>query len=525
MDCLLVHVPKEQTYYPPLNIYRSCNQMSLGLMALADLADRSGFRTRVVHVGVEKALDGNFSFAGYLRRHRPRAIGFSLQFHHGLVDTLALAAEARRALPEAFLFLGGFTATFFGREIMETAPSVDAVVKGDSEVPLLALLEELVKDGARRLAKVPNLLWRRDGVVAENEQSYVTTEDMLNEMRYTRFELLDHAETYFRLPKAFMVTNLPSPLNMKFNSLLWKAKRSMFLGFPVGRGCVSNCCYCGGGSRAQRHINRRRGVIFRKPEKVVETIEELRQHGFRSCYLSFDPRPWSQPYYLELFRLMRRRKLEFGFHFSAWNLLSRELLDEFARLPGEDSAYLVSPESGSERVRRAVRGQAYTNLELLENLEYADRLGIRTVVYFSLGGFERSREDLEATLALKDEIGRKIRRARVEAFLVETEPGSPWHLDPEKYGIKLQRRSLADFLRDHSSPSYSSMTSLGYTTGFFGDPGISPEEFGERMLKLRCRHFCDQRIKCALLKGFWFLGRSCGLAPGRGTHRSGQERG
>ena len=209
MDCLLVHVPKERTYYPPLNIYRSCNQMSQGLMALADLAERSGFRTGVAHVGVEKALDGNFSFAGYLRRRQPRAIGFSLQFHHGLVDTLALVEEARRAQPEAFLFLGGFTATFFGRDIMETAPSVDAVVKGDSEVPLLALLEELVKGGDPRLAKVPNLIWRRNGVIAENEQSYVTSEDMLNEMNYTRFELLDHAEAYFRLPKAFLVTNLP----------------------------------------------------------------------------------------------------------------------------------------------------------------------------------------------------------------------------------------------------------------------------------------------------------------------------
>ena len=173
---------------------------------------------------------------------------------------------------------------------------------------------------------------------------------------------------------------------MKLNSLLRQGKKDMFLGLPVGRGCVSNCSYCGGGSRAQRHINRRRGVIFRRPEKVAETIEELRRYGFRGCYLSFDPRPLSQPYYLDLFRLLRRRKLGFGFHFSAWNLLSREFLDEFARLPREDSAYLISPESGSERVRRVVRGHTYTNSELLENLKHADRLGIRTVVYFSLGG-------------------------------------------------------------------------------------------------------------------------------------------
>jgi radical SAM superfamily enzyme YgiQ (UPF0313 family) len=484
-DCLLVHVPKEQTYYPPLNIYRSCNQMSLGLMALADLADRSGYQTRVVHIGVEKALDGNFSFSRYLRRCRPRAIGFSLQFHHGLIDTLALVEEARRALPEAFLFLGGFTATFFGRDIMETALSVDGVVKGDSEAPLLALLEELGHGGDRQLGKVPNLLWRREGLVVENDQTYVTTEQVLNDLRYTRFELLDHFETYFRLPKAFMVTNLPSRLNMKFNSLLGRGKKSMFLGLPVGRGCVFNCYYCGGGSRAQRNINRRRGVIFRKPEKVVETIEALRRYGFRSCYLSFDPRPWSEPYYLELFRLLQRRKVDFGFHFSAWKLVSREFLDEFARLPQEGSAYLISPESGSEQVRKTARGYSYRNAELLENLEYADSLGIRTVVYFSLGGLERTRKDLDDTLRLKAEIHRRVRHATVEAFLVEAEPGSPWHLDPEKYQVSLRRRSLADFITDQSSPSYSSMTSLGYTTGLFGDPDIPPREFehhpGSRM--------------------------------------------
>ncbi len=514
LDCLLVHAPKFQTFYPPLNVYQSCNRMTMGILALADFADRKGYRTRVLHAGIEKALDKHFSFTEYLQTHRPRVIGFSLHFHHGIVDTFQLAEEAREAVPEAFIFLGGFTATFFATDIMETVPAVDAVMKGDSEEPFVMVLEKVVRENSRGFRGVPNLVWRRDGETVENEQSYVTSEEILNDLVYTRFDLLDHADMYPSMPKAFIRTNLPSGLNLKFNRFLGKDRSEIYWGLPVGRGCVSNCFYCGGGARAQLRISNRKGVIFRKPEKVIETIREMIDFGFRGCYVSFDPRPWSQEYYVRLFRLMREQGVDFSFLFSAWGLATREFLDEFARTFDSRSAYLISPETGDEDLRRKARGAtSFTNAELLDTLEYADKLGIRTRIYFSIGALEKDWEDFAATLALKNEITKRIDNTEVEAFLIEAEPGAPWHLNPEEYGIKLLRRSLVDFVRDHSSPKYSSMTSLGYTSRFFGNPEMSADDFQRRLLRLKCRYFCDKRLRCKLIRIFWWLARLLGLAP------------
>jgi len=513
LDCLLVHVPKFQTYYPPLNVYQSCNRMTMGLLALADLLDRNGYNTRLVHAGIERVLDKKWSFAAYLRAHRPKVVGFSLHFHHGLVDTFEFVRQARAALPDALIFLGGFTASFFAREILEMLPEADAVVRGDAEQPLLQLLEAAVRSGHRDFGAIPNVLWRRDAALVENEHSYVIDEDTLNDLVFTRFELMEHGGMYRDMPKAFMRTNLPSGLNRKLNRILNKDRSGIYWGLPVGRGCVFTCFYCGGGAKAQWRINRRKGAIFRKPEKVIETILALKRQGYRGCYISYDPQPMSQDFYVRLFRMMREQNIEFGIMFSAWRLASEEFLDAFAKLPGTGHAYLISPETGSDTLRKKARSDCFTTEQLLASVGYADKLGIKTRVYFSIGALEHSESEFQETIALEQELLRRFRHVEVEAFVIEAEPGAPWHLDPESYDITLHRKTLADFLRDHSDPTYSSMTSLGYTSAFFGDRDMAPAEFNRRMLELRCRYFCKQRMICTLMRGFWAVCRVLGIAP------------
>lgn len=514
LDCLFVHAAKLQTYYKPLNVYQSNNRMSLGLIALADLAHRDGYSVRVLHTGIENSLDRHFSFSQYLLNKRPKAIGFSLQFHHGLVDTLRLIKEAKKVLPDVFIFLGGFTATFFAKDILSSTSEADAVIKGDSETPLLMVLDKVIRKRSFDFSDVPNLVWRKNGLLTENEQTYLANEEILNDLEFTNFNLLEHGDKYVGMSKAHIKTNLPDQITQKFNAIASSDRSGIYWGLPVGRGCVFNCFYCGGGAKAQRHINQRKKPIFRKPEKVIETIQSLKKMGYIGSYVSFDPGKQSHKYYIKLFRMMREKKVRFDIIFSAWALASREFLDEFALIKGPKSAYLISPETGNETLRRkALGGHRFSNANLLRNLAYADNLGINTSIYFSIGALERNREDFEKTLALRKEIIKKIKHATVEAFLIEVEPGAPWHLNPERFGIKLLRRTFDDFIRDHSHPYYSSMTNLGYSTGVFGDPDIDPTLFNQKLLKLKCKHFCDKRVSCHLMGSVWSVGRLMGLVP------------
>ncbi|MBT3192154.1 MAG: radical SAM protein [Verrucomicrobia bacterium] len=511
LDGLLIHPAKEWTYYGPLNVYGSCNRMAMGLLALADFAVRKGHNVRVLHTGIERVLDPKFDIANVLRERRPLCVGLSIHFHHSLVDAVRLIREIRVACPDAFIFAGGFTASWFATDLLETMSELDAVIRGDAELPLDALLGAVKSGGA--LDGIDNLVWRRDGAVVDNGQEYVVTEEILNDLTFTRFDLLDHGDQYRLMPKAYIRTNLPAALTRQMNNVISKQRTYYFWGLPVGRGCPFRCFYCGGGARAQRLINRRRGVIFREPERVLDTMRELKQAGFHGAYVSFDPHPQSHTYYVDLFRRMRETKLEFDWMFSSWGLPSEAFLDAFSETMGPRSSFLISPETGSEKLRRMSRGDYYSNDELVASLKSADRRGIRTMVFFCIGLPGEHMEEFQETLDLRDRILRECEHATVEAFMIEIEPASPWFLDPEKYGITLGRRTLDDFLTQESRSNYSSMSSLGYTSSFFGDEPIDEETFSRRLLDLKCTHFCDHQKSCKLMKMAWGLLGAFGVVP------------
>lgn len=513
LDCLMVHVPKFQTYYPAFNVYQSCNRMAMGLLALADLADRQGYAARVINLGVEKILDKSFSFIDYLKINQPKVIGFSLHFHHSLVDTLDCIEEVRKVLPDAFIFAGGFTATFFAEDLLKTTTSLDAVIKGDAETPLLELLATTAGgDGPSDLSTVPNLAWRHNGEIRFNPQSYCTTEEYLNELNFARFDLLEHWQTYVGIPTAYVTTNLPTRFDQWMNKKMSKSRSTTYWGLPIGRGCVSHCFYCGGGAKAQQLLNKRGKPIFRKPEKVIETIKALKSIGYEGAYVSFDPHPWSSPYYVELFQKMRREKVSFNILFSSWGLPSREFLEEFAKTVGPESAYMISPETGSDELRAALRTPSYTNEAFKDFLQYADKLGVRTVSYFTIGMPGETMTEFKETVALKEDMKNNFPLARSEAFLIEIEPAAPWYMQPEDYDIHLNRRSFADFVRDQSTATYSSMTSLGYTSSFFGPDPIGEKEFSAKLDKLRRTYF-DNSTKLGLLSAFWKAGQLFGVVP------------
>ncbi len=514
LDVLFVHVPRFNNYYPALNVHNTCNRMAIGLMALADLVNRNGYQARLIHGGIEYQQDKNFSFEAFLRQHRPKIIGFSQHFHHNLVDTLQWASIAKQTLPNCFITLGGFTSTFFATDIIAKAPFVDAVCKGDAEQPLLELCKRVIDEQSHDLTGLPNFVWRKDKIVQDNEQSYAITQEIFDNLNFTNFQLLDHGKVYIDMPKAPVQTNIPGKFDTFLNQLTGADHGHLFWGLPVGRGCMYNCCYCGGGNKAQQKINQRKGIISRKHEDVIATIRELIGFGFKGGYVSFDPTPkWSEEYYIELFRLIRENNLKFSLLFSAWRLPTRLFLDAFAQTFGAKSAVLISPETGSDEIRMISRPNCFTNEELLERLVYADNLGIRTTIYFSIGALERNVEDIDKTLKLKKQIEERIKHASIEGFLVEAEPGAPWQLDPEKYGIKLSRQSFDDFIRDHCAEKYSSMTHLGYTTPLFGNPDIEPDDFYRKLLQFRCKHFCDKTVQCKIMRGIWSVCRGIGLAP------------
>jgi radical SAM superfamily enzyme YgiQ (UPF0313 family) len=218
MDCLFVHSPKFNNYYRPLGEYTFINYMPMGVLALADLISREGYETEVVHLGVEWIEDRAFSLIDYIARKKPRIVAFPLHWHPQSYDVVEQARRVKEAFPEVFVILGGLTASFYHREIIERFSWVDAVIRGDGEIPLLRLTETISKGGS--LDQVPNLTWRQGGVLRENPLAYCASQTMIDELCFTNFALLKNHRTYIDwVLMPFFVKGFSKERNRLFFSL------------------------------------------------------------------------------------------------------------------------------------------------------------------------------------------------------------------------------------------------------------------------------------------------------------------
>lgn len=441
MNVVLLHVPKQNRVpgaIAPDSL--AVMAMPMGLLSLADTLDRAGFPCEVVHVGVELRLDPGFSLRALLAEERPGLVGFSLHWHHQLADVLAAIADARAALPDAWLIVGGQTASGFAAELLAHAPELDAVVRGDGEVPLRALAEAL-RDGTA-LDAVPNLSWRGEHEVVHNVTRWSAGADELSEMRFTRFELLRHASAYDGEPWVPLAPPVHGP-----------GGRRRTFHLSVGRGCNLTCAFCAGSARAHRELYGRRGPTVRAAAAVVADLRALRDAGTEP-YVCYDPAgPRMTAYWRELFAAIRAAGLLPPLTFECFSLPTAAFVDDFARtFDLARSALVLSPGTADAELRRRLHGAPYPNDALELMLEHARGRGVATHVCFSVypqEGWPETRATARWMRWLSERYG-----AGLYVSPIEMEPYAPWHRDPERYGLRHARASFADFLERHEGGHY-----------------------------------------------------------------------
>ncbi len=492
MKALLLHVPKFNTRYRPIGDLIWLNYMAMGLPAIAEYVKRQGIDVEVVHLGVEWVLNHSFQ-VDELVEGKPdvHAVGLSLHWHHQAYDVIETCRRLKTVRPDLFIFLGGDTASFFAEEIVRDFPVVDSVVRGHGELPALRLLEAL-RDGGS-LFDVPNLTWRDGNRIQENPLSYVAGAADLDDLCYTDFSLLRHSETYIQS------VGLPFFFAKGF-SKEWNVRR-LTLGKPVfplslGRGCPFNCTWCGGGHLSQRnHVSGLHGFACRSTDSVLQSVVDARSMGYGVMHTGMDPEPESQEHFIDLWHAIRAEDIRTDWFFECNSLPAPAFAEAFHRaFPGPDSVLAISPECGNERLRLKHKGPGFTNRSLLKRLEFLEKLGVTVELFFTYGLPGENEDLLRETKALqrKAALFRNVRATRT--FSIEMEPGAPWQMEPELFGIVTDRRSFRDFYEAHSDPNSSPFSSLGYYIPDYFKRPLDPEDpfgdFERRMQGIKCSHFC-----------------------------------
>ena len=504
-DVLFLHVPKFSNYYKPFDEYMFINFISMGLFALADITHSAGYKTEIVHLGIEWICDNDFSILDYIEKTSPKAVAVPIFWHPQTYDAVEVMRAIKKRFPHIFIFTGGFTASYFADEIIREVPAIDAIVRGHGEASVLPLVKAAVENAGGTdkldLSNISNLLWKKTAaggelsIIANSETFFASPED-LDKLNFTNIALLKNHETYrnsFRLNVAYS-KRISREENLKITPV-----RAYHIPLFIGRGCPTECKLCAGRQKNQIKMNASGAVIMRSIEKVCDSIEEVKKYGFDQVIVCTDPFPDKPQYFIDLFRRIRERGIEIEMFFESWGLPAREFIDEFGKtFHGRNSAIAISAESGDETVRAKIRGYSFTNAELFETLDYLEESRVGFLVFFTVGNPFETEDNLGETSRLISEIKEKYNFVRwLTTYPVQIEPGSAIFEEPERYGVEKMLYTFKDYYDFHGSRDSCLYTNLGYNIlGYFKDaPELATKKervdwFSAKISRLRCDKFC-----------------------------------
>ncbi len=496
LDLLLLHVPKFNNFYDPIGHFVLGNLLPMGIFGLADATERSGFRTRIYHLGVEFLLTKKFRLSILLHARKPLLVGLDLHWHYQTHDVLEAVRRIKAEEPEILVVLGGYTATIYAEDILKHHPCVDFIIRGEAEKPLVMLLKT-IKDG-RTFGQVPNLSFRKNGVVQHNPIEYVATCDDLNGLDFARFDLLENAQMYFRQIRHIVwLRSFPR----RFNFAFFTPGRMGGYIVPVARGCPVDCANCGGSRSSVRRSMGRERVTFRSIDVVVEELARVHRFGIEDLYFGLDPYPNSS-YYPDLFRRIRERNLSFGAVFESSGLPSVEFVAEFKATFGsvkpKHLLLLITPETGSEEHRRSNRGNFFTNSELFATLDMMDKQRVPFQLCYSIGLPGESKETLTATRALWKAAAKRYRNlVSQSATIIDGDPGSP--MERGSWDISCAPRTLQETEILHRDSYQGSHTGWGHLPIHHDCttlPVVPPSSGCLRatdvyLRRYKCRYFCN----------------------------------
>lgn len=343
----------------------------------------------------------------------PDVLGLSC-YAWDLEAQLALAERVKAARPGVRVVLGGPSATFHARALLETRPAVDAVVRGEGEETFAALLAaDPLGPGP-----IPGVAWRDPGGVVHPEPLGPPVADL---------------------------ASLPSPL---LAGVLEPPRDNLLLEFS--RGCIYRCRHCAW----QTHDGE--GIRFVSAERVRAEIAWALERGCRHGFVIDSAINSDDDWLKELTRAIRRgdpRGELFLTYFLDYRRVSPDQVTRLARLRTHEP--LVGLESVNPAALRAsgrpeqIRQAFGRAVDLL-----AEAVGpVMPNLMFgmpgdNLGGF---RHTLDFVAELAERPGpRRIRRARVHWAIVT--PGSYFSQRAERYGIVTAPRGVPYLLGSKTFP-------------------------------------------------------------------------
>ncbi|MHA1377067.1 MAG: cobalamin-dependent protein [Candidatus Helarchaeota archaeon] len=472
-DIIFIHPPRvmKRDYSKYAKFVRSTFMfIPMGVFAIADFLEREGFAVKMINYPLEQFFNRNWTLENYLKNIEFKIC--AIDFHwvlnaHGAIE---VSKVVKRVNPNAKIVLGGFSASYYHDQILKFYDTIDGVIKGEGEIPLLEYVKKITRN--LPVESVPNLSYKNSSNhIKINPILYVA--DSLDDLNFSNISLLNNARKYFEL-----------------------SRQIMGIGFaiPNGRGCIFNCPCCGGGREAQKLLNRRQRVTLRSPEKIIEDLHNVIDNfNVRCIFFGHGTYPATFKYWKKLFKLMRREKFDVGGDLEIWRLpFPKEMWKEFfATFVRKQSSISVSPRTLSVKVQQKIAKVCDPTFNFPKNqiqdlIKNANLFRITLRMWLTLGFPFQNWSDIlsDYLYSMKNLV--KYSKSKNQPIIIMNEPfyispGSPAHEAPEKFEIKLKYKYLPEIAKEFERTRVS---------------------FGNRVLNYDSKHFSRATIRIMNLAFF-----------------------
>jgi len=503
LDLVLLHAPsvydfreKAILYGPVADLIPSSSMFELypiGLTSIAEYLEAAGYRVRIVNLAVRMLNDKKFDAEAFIQKLESPLFGIDLHWlvsSHGAIE---VARIVKRCHPQSKVIFGGFSSTYFHKELMNY-PEIDFVMRGDTTEEPLRQLMACLKD-KREPAEVPNLVWRNEqGKVRENPFSYIPAD--LSPVMVSHFENTVRSV-------------------IRYRDLASYAPFKGWAQYPITavltcKGCNENCVICGGSAAAFRKFYGRQRAAFRSPDAVAQDIKQIERFSTGPIFILGDLQQAGDEYAYEVLRRLERMRVKNQLILELFNPAPEELLRQMSRsCPG--FCLEISPESHDPKVRKA-SGRNYSNEELERTMSDALEFGCsRLDIFFMIGLPQQTPKSVMETIDYCDHLFQKFNGdRRLSPFIAPIspflDPGSLAFEQPERYGYRVLFKTLEEHRQALVAPSWQ--YSLNYETSWMTRQQIvdSAYEAIIRLNRLRAKYntisvemadIGDQRIKAA----------------------------
>jgi B12-binding domain/radical SAM domain protein len=440
VDLLLLHPPSVYDFRDKSILYGPVSDMvpssvmfelyPIGFLTMAQYLEERGMRARIVNVALRMLTDDRFDLERFLRKQRPKMIGIDLHWMPHCHGAIEVARVAKRVHPDVPVIFGGLSSSYFHEELLEY-PEIDFVLRGDSTEPPLHQLLLALESGVP-LDDVPNLTWRKDGVVTVNPLSFVPqTLDYVD----VRPELL--------IDMAIRYRDLASVL--PFNGWL-RNPTTMVL--PL-KGCAYECTTCGSSATTCLHLTMRKQPVYRSPASLADNLAAIGRLSRGTIVIPGDLLQGGLAYATAVIDEISARGVKNDICFEFFDVPPIEFLRHIdARLP--TWSFEVSPESHDPVVRHAMEGGASYPNEAMETLlrQALELRCTRIDVFYMIGLQYQTYESVMETIDYCEHLF-EFGDPRLQCFISPMgpflDPGSQIFEEPERFGY----RKLAHTVEEH----------------------------------------------------------------------------